>query len=633
MLICLFIAAVPVLAQDDAEGGDDAAATEDTKAYPYPAANTEEYKDFVPKRRHDQQDKFIDGNYNFPAKPRDKWELGINGGLLMVSGDVKARPGWAVGGHIRKSFGYVFSLRGQFTFGSTTGQNWQGTQGWARSSLNDNHIPNISLSGSDIYDDINGGPGTTPDYVDVNNELIFYNYKTTLGDLSLSGVVNIHNIRFHKRETKMNLYGYAGVGGFGYRTMMDQLDADGNEYATLYADVATGSSGTYYENRAERLEALRAGMDGVYESQAERHFDDFVPGFLGENVSYKPTAHVGVGVSFKLTRAINLALDTRVTYTNDDLLDGQRWQEWGALTRDYDTFNYTSLGLNVNLGAKNSVEPLWWMNPLDYSYEEIANECCDDMELPDLEDDDNDGVPNAWDKEPDSREDCPVDTHGRMLDSDRDGILDCDDECPHTNPYDIFGNKVEVGEDGCSPPVEFSCTTIPNLCNCCKPEPKVYIPAPPPPAPVDPCAGVVMPNILFDLNRFGVKSEFAGQLQSIANAIKSRPGTQFCVIGHTDVRSNSAYNDVLSWKRANEVISKLVAEYGIPRSQLTLMYQGESSPTVGGLSDSPMQKSIDADHALNRRVEIRCNCGGSYGGEMSRPAGPDAGRYSPSPRP
>jgi hypothetical protein len=65
--------------------------------------------------------------------------------------------------------------------------------------------------------------------------------------------------------------------------------------------------------------------------------------------------------------------------TNDDLVDGQRWQEWpqpgyggSAMTRDFDTYGIIyHLGLNFILGG--SVEPLWWMNPLDYGYTEMKS--------------------------------------------------------------------------------------------------------------------------------------------------------------------------------------------------------------------------------------------------------------------
>lgn len=621
MFVFLLVGGISLYAQDekkeDGSGGeakeektDESSGDEDN--YPYPPFRSEEYKEFVPKKRQDQQDKFMDRKYNFPARPRDKWEIGLNGGLLMISGDVKAKPGWGVGLHVRKSLGYLFSLRLAGMFGSTKGQNWQPTAGWYGHSH--------ALSGNaTLYDKFNTEFGT-PDYRDLNGNIVYYNYKTNIRDIALSGILTIHNIRFHKRETCVELYGLAGLGGVAYRAMTNQLDGDGNEYD--YSGIANDSdrNPAFYENRSNLLDALAELYDDTYESQAERHFDDWTP---FENYSFKPTAHVGTGLAFKFGRKFNLALETKVTYTNDDLLDGQRWQEWDALTRDYDTYVYTGVNANFNIGGKNSVEPLWWMNPLDYAYQEMNEApCCENMELPDLEDKDKDGVPNAWDEEPDSREGCPVDTHGKMLDSDRDGVLDCDDKEPHS-PYKMVEAK-RIDKYGVAEvdPIKISCKDIPDLCDCAK----KCIPPPVHVAKVDPCANMMLPSILFDLDKYSVKREFDSQLAEVANRLRECPSTTVCVIGHTDVRHSDPYNNVLSYKRAQEVVNRLVNDFGVRRSQLSIEYRGEGEPTVGGLSDTGPRKGLDADHALNRRVEFRVCPPGS---DMPRPKGPNAGKRKP----
>ncbi len=611
------LSAFSLYAQDDAaktseeskEATSGDSSSEDE--YPYPAFRSEEYREYVPKKRQDQQDKFMDNKYDFPARPRDKWEIGLNGGLLMISGDVKAKPGWGVGLHVRKSLGYLFSLRLAGMLGTTTGANWQPTAGW--------YGHNHALSGNEsLYDKYN--ENATPDYRDYNGNVVYYNYKTNIRELALSGILTIHNIRFHKKETCLELYGLAGIGGVAYRAWMDQLDGNGNRYDYSGIAGAPGSDTdpTFYKNRGNLYNKLNDLRDGTYESQAERHFDDWTP--FG-NYSFKPTAHAGVGLAFKLNRTLNLALETKVTYTNDDLLDGQRWQEWDALTRDYDTYVYTGVNLNINLGGKNSVEPLWWMNPLDYGYQELNEKpCCEDMKLPDLGDKDKDGVPNAWDEEPESRENCPVDTRGRMLDSDRDGVLDCDDREPHTR-YD--GIK-EVDKYGVAPDkkLKLSCKDMPDICDCAK----TCVPPPTIKTAYDPCANVTFPTILFDLDKFSVKPEFESQMSEVARILRDCPGKVVCVIGHTDVRNGNSYNNVLSYKRAQEVVNALVSRYGVSRSQLVLQYRGENEPAITGLPDTGARKGLDADHALNRRVQFQL-C--PPGGDMGKPKGPNAGKRQP----
>src|SRR5688500_7308437 len=75
-----------------------------------------------------QQNEFMNNTYDFPAKPRNMWEIGISGGAFTVSGDVKAKfP--TIGGaiHIRKALGYLFSLRLQYLYGIGKGQNFLGS--------------------------------------------------------------------------------------------------------------------------------------------------------------------------------------------------------------------------------------------------------------------------------------------------------------------------------------------------------------------------------------------------------------------------------------------------------------------------------------------------------------------------
>ena len=72
----------------------------------------------IPAKRLPQQNEFWNGSYNFPAKPRNMWEVGVSGGMFSVSGDVSAKlPTIGFDAHVRKAFGYVFSLRLQYLNG------------------------------------------------------------------------------------------------------------------------------------------------------------------------------------------------------------------------------------------------------------------------------------------------------------------------------------------------------------------------------------------------------------------------------------------------------------------------------------------------------------------------------------
>ena len=228
---------------------------------------------------------------------------------------------------------------------------------------------------------------------DVPVEQVYYNYKTKTQDLSLEGVITLNNIRFHKAKTGFTFYGFFGVGGTIYDTKINALNGS-SKYN--FASITTNSS---YKKRKDTYKQLKAMMDKTYETDAENQ-GARRPKLFGE--TFKPSGTVGVGVAFKLSNRINLAIEDRQSFIKDDLLDGQRWQEqaWGdaALTRDFDSYNFASIGLNINLGAK-SVEPLWWLNPLDYAYSEIRNPRLMRLPKPVLPDSDGDGVTDQFDQE------------------------------------------------------------------------------------------------------------------------------------------------------------------------------------------------------------------------------------------
>src|SRR5438309_578624 len=80
----------------------------------------------VPAKRMPQYTEFMNGTYNFPPRPRDKWEVGIKGGMVGIFGDVPGKPSFnVVGLHIRKSLGYLFSMRLEYMQGVAKGLSWQ----------------------------------------------------------------------------------------------------------------------------------------------------------------------------------------------------------------------------------------------------------------------------------------------------------------------------------------------------------------------------------------------------------------------------------------------------------------------------------------------------------------------------
>lgn len=494
----------------------------------------------IPSKRLPQQNEFWNKTYNFPAKPRNQWEAGISTGLFTVSGDVPSTlftaPNFGI--HVRKSFGYIFSLRLQYINTVGKGMHWLASENHGKNAAWNANLPvgkryfaPLRLpTGQIVYTD--GGSARA-----ANSDKVYYNYKSKVQDLGLQGIVTLNNIRFHKQKTGVVIYGGGGIGASLYHTMVNALDGNGNTYASLFNSTASGT----HSNRKDVLKALRNGMDKTYETEAENHGARRPK--IGKN-TLKPSGTVLMGVAFKLGKRINLAIEDRWTFIKDDLLDGQRWQEQAAgdavMTRDFDSYNYLSVGLNFNLGAK-SVEPLWWQNPLDYAYDELMNHRNVKIPKPECPDADGDGVCDHLDREPNTPAGCPVNTHGVTADTDGDGVPDCKDKELITptscQPVDADG----VGK--CPDP------------ECCK---NIA-----PPASVCPTD---YPSLSFKNGNVTLSADAKAMLATVAAKMKANPSCNVTITGYpeTDKRSQAACN-----KRLDAVKNYLVEKEGISADRIT----------------------------------------------------------------
>ena len=175
-------------------------------------------------------------------------------------------------------------------------------------------------------------------------------------------------------------------------------------------------------------------MDGNYDSKADGSYinGDTEKQMKMFGTTYSPAVTAGLGVAYRITNKISIAAEFRNNWTFTDLIDGQRWQEYAAgdavVTSNFDSYRFASLGIRINIGKK-SVAPLWWRNPVDqYSDYAISGPTRMNMPKAVLDDSDQDGVTDQFDIEPNTPAGCPVDSRGRMLDTDDDGVPDCKDK-------------------------------------------------------------------------------------------------------------------------------------------------------------------------------------------------------------
>jgi OOP family OmpA-OmpF porin len=141
-------------------------------------------------------------------------------------------------------------------------------------------------------------------------------------------------------------------------------------------------------------------------------------------------------------------------------------------------------------------------------------------------------------------------------DTDGDGVIDPNDECPGTPA------GVKVNAKGCPEVGE----TLMRL-----------------------------EGVNFDTNKATIKADSATILDGAVKALNDNPSVHVRVEGHTDSRGSDAYNQKLSQQRAEAVVAYLVGK-GIAADRLAAIGYGESAPVAPNDTAENMYK--------NRRVDL-----------------------------
>lgn len=493
---------------------------------------------FVPGRRMEQHRKFLNHQTNFPAKPRNMWELGVSFGLYNISGDVPSlmlwnKGGYGFGAHLRKALGYVGSLRLDYNYGVGKGLSFQPSSGYDK---------NPAWNGDNW-----GAPGagyTTP---------VFYNYRTESHQLNLDVVLSIGNILFHHTRTKVDPYLFFGIGANAYQTWINSLNSDYKPYdfSTITAKYPNGIK---YADRKSVRKDLQSLLDDSYETNAQTDRETRRPTFFNtKKLSF--VTSFGAGVQYRLSRRINLSLEDRVTFfptTNEDLLDGQTWDEntgaggvpIGVPSQNKDGINYLSLGFNFNLGGgSRNVEPLYWLNPLDYSYGELSSPRHMILPEPVLPDADGDGIADQFDKCPGTPAGTAVDSHGCPMDTDGDGVPDDRD-------------KQLITPTECQPVDADGVGKCPCHCEGMK---------------VGSCGNIAPGAITFASGSSRISPAMQAQLATLAAQMQANPDCRVVVMGNG---GGSKMAQQRSWDRVNAVIEYMSEKNNIDRNRFIFQYQG-----------------------------------------------------------
>jgi outer membrane protein OmpA-like peptidoglycan-associated protein len=323
----------------------------------------------------------------------------------------------------------------------------------------------------------------------------------------------------------------------------------------------------------------------------------------GFNVAYRVTPNLSIGLEHQAIMAMG---------ERRDLLDG--WDNGvenpASAQTDYnDYIGFTNLSLNYIIGNKSGDSPAFWNSPLKNVIREIEgikSNVGTGGKIP-IQDTDKDGVLDEFDLELNTPPNALVDTRGRTLDSDKDGVPDYLDKQPFYAP--LAGEQVDadgviingenaaggVGSGGSNPRPGGSGVTEARVKEIVE---QAFQQREASGGGSYGGGGAVvewfLPMIHFDMSSSNIRNTDIGNMSSIARMMKSNKGMKLLVIGYTDKTGGEDINQRLSYQRASAAIDYFVNKQGISRDRFVLNYKGKDDNIVEATSSF-----------MNRRVEFQ----------------------------
>lgn len=484
---------------------------------------------YYPKSKSKQFHRYMDHQEPFPPKPRTQLEIGIGGGLNNVVGNVPTLMLWQGGGaginvNVRKSLGYIFSVRAQYIYGVAKNLDRQPTVSYDAPYTTFGYMP---LQYAPL--------GVTPTQV--------YRYtRMESSQLSLDLMFNVGNINFHKGRNSLAFFGYAGLGALGYKTRVNALDEN----------FAAYNFGTIVPNPAEKNSKIRKDLKSKMDKTFETAADNGNSATILDDKTLDFAPSIGAGVQYRINKQFNVQLEERYTFPRDGYLDGTIYGKPLGNTvapgRVTDAINYFSVSINYNLktSKKKSVEPLYWINPLDHGYNELSYPRHMILPNPVLPDEDNDGITDQFDKCPKTPAGLAVDEHGCPQDTDGDGVPDYKDkqlitptEC---QPVDADGVGKCPCPDGCKDINGGGNKTA--------------------------CGNVGSGTVVFPGNS-KISQPIEAQLAILASQMQANPNCKVVIVGGG---SGSKIKEQHSWEHVNAIIEFISEKHSISRDRFIFKY-------------------------------------------------------------
>lgn len=117
-------------------------------------------------------------------------------------------------------------------------------------------------------------------------------------------------------------------------------------------------------------------------------------------------------------------------------------------------------------------------------------------------------------------------------------------------------------------------------------------------------------DVLFDFDKATIRPDAEPALARAAELLKSYPGAQITIGGHTDAKGDDAYNEALSLRRARSVADRLQS----PAAGRSIKAEGFGERRPVAPNTRPDGADDPDGRQKNRRVEIRITPRASGGG-------------------
>lgn len=244
---------------------------------------------------------------------------------------------------------------------------------------------------------------------------------------------------------------------------------------------------------------------------------------------------IGMGAQYRISNRIAINADFTMinNFSQHKTWDGADYNPMGEQGFD-STLYHATIGLSFYLG-KHEKHADWYVDEKSDELEDIESRLGEMETL--MNDTDKDGVPDYLDAEPNTITGVAVDSKGRTIDRNNNGVPD------ELESY-IEAKNTEVKSSVAS--------DIKDLIN----------------------GGYV--NVYFDFNKDMPNAQSVNGINFLIKYLKDNPSVNADVIGYADEIGNTEYNQALSARRA-ENVKQILVDAGIDGSRLNIMGNGEDT--------------------------------------------------------